>query len=206
MTHTSAQDDLAFLRGLTDADVPRKQQALFGRIYFGAGLVYGLQIALSLAHNTGALTIPGGDGALTLAANGAFLPWMCVEFWKHRRDGVGGVTNKAVNAAFAATGATNGALALILILGAWRLEEPRLALLISSVIFALQGTAWFVAYLLRRRAWLGCVAAGWAISSVAMAFFMNDLIVFLGIIAAAIALCMALPGYVMMRLAARAQG
>ena len=41
MTPTSAQDDLAFLRALTDGDVARRHQAIFGRVYFGSGLIYG---------------------------------------------------------------------------------------------------------------------------------------------------------------------
>lgn len=199
----SVHDDLAFLRALTDGDVARRHQALFGRIYFGAGVIYGAQVALSLAHHT-SLAIPGGDGLLSLAASAIFVPWMCWELWRNRGDGAGSLTNKAINAAFAAVGATNGVIAAILILAAWRLQEPRVAVLISCVIFALQGMAWFVAYILRRRGWLGAVAAGWAACGVAMAFFLNDLLAFLGVVAFGVIFCMALPGYVMMRLAARA--
>jgi hypothetical protein len=205
MSPITVQDDLAFLRALTDGDVARGHQALFGRIYFGAGLIYGAQVALSLADHLGLIGVPGGEGTLSLAANGLFLPWMCWELWRNRGAGAGSLTNKAINAAFAAVGAANGAMAAILILAAWRLQEPRVAALISCVIFALQGTAWFVAYILRRRTWLAAVAAGWTACGVAMAFFLNDIVAFLSVVAIGVAFCMALPGFVMMRLAARAR-
>ena len=206
MSPNTVQDDLAFLRALTDGDVARGHQALFGRIYFGAGLIYGAQVAFSLVHNTGLFAVPGGDGALALVASGIFVPWMCWELWRSRGVGAGSLTNKAINAAFAAVGAANGVIAAILILAAWRLQEPRIAALISCMIFALQGMAWFVAYILRRRAWLAAVAVGWAACGVAMAFFLNDLVPFLGVVAFGIVFCMALPGFGMMRLAARPQG
>jgi hypothetical protein len=204
MTPSSAQDDLAFLRALTDGDVARKHQAIFGRIYFGAGLIYGAQIVLSLLHNTHVLAFPGGDELLSLLANGIFLSWLGWEIWKNRGAGAGTLTNKAINAAFAAIGATNLVVCLILFVGAWRLGDPRIAILIPCMIFALQGAGWFVAYRLRRRIWLGLVAAGWTGTSIAMAFTVGDHIAFLSLIAFAIFAWMAVPGLVMMRLAARA--
>lgn len=205
MTPSSAQDDLAFLRALTDGDVARKQQARFGRIYFTAGVAYGVQIVLSLLHNTGGLRIPGGDLLLSLAANGLFLSYLAWEMWTGRGLGAGTMTNKAINAAFAAVGAANVAVCLILAAGAWRLHNPAIAILMPPVIFALQGAAWFVAYILRRRSWLGLVAAGWAGTAIAMACNLDNTLVFLWLIAFAVFACMALPGFVMMRLAARAR-
>ena len=89
MSPNTVQDDLAFLRALTDGDVARGHQALFGRIYFGAGLIYGAQVAFSLVHNTGLFAVPGGDGALALVASGIFVPWMCWELWRSRGVGAG---------------------------------------------------------------------------------------------------------------------
>jgi len=203
MTPSSAQDDLAFLRALTDSDVARRQQAIFGRVYFGAGLIYGAQIILSLLHNTHMLAFPGGDPALSIGSNAIFLPWMVWEIRRNRGAGAGSLTNKAINAAFAAIGAANLVVCLMLAAAAWRLGDPRITILIPAVIFALQGTGWFVAFQLRRRGWLALVAAGWTAAAIAMAFTIGDHIVYLSIIAAAIFGCMALPGFVMLRLSRR---
>jgi len=203
MTPTSAQDDLAFLRALADGDVARRQQHVFGKIYFGAGLIYGAQVAASIVMNFGVLAVPGGDLTLSLVANVVFLSWMVWELRKTRGESAGTMTNRAINAAFGAVGAANLAVCLILVAGAVQLQNLLITVLIPCVIFALQGTAWFVAYLLRRRGWLGAVALGWTVCGVGMALSVNHVLVFLGFIAAGIAFCMALPGYVMMRLAAR---
>lgn len=201
MTPSSAQDDLAFLRALADGDVARRQQYVFGKIYFGAGLIYGAQVLASIVMNFGALAVPGGDLTLSLVANAIFLTWMVWELRKTRGLGAGTMTNRAINAAFGAVGAANLAVCLILVAGAVQLQNLLITVLIPCVIFALQGTAWFVAYLLRRRAWLGAVALGWTVCGVGMAISVHHVFVFLAFIAAGIAFCMALPGYVMMRLA-----
>lgn len=202
-TPSSVQDDLAFLRAITDSGVARRHQAIFGRIYFGAGVIYGVQIALSIATNAGLFKLPGGDFALSMAANGLFLVWMIWELWKNRGVGEGTMTNKAINAAFAAIGTANLAVCAILFVGAARLNEPMVSVMIPCVIFALQGAAWFVAYILRRRLWLGALAAGWMAVGIAMAMSLGDTLTFLSLIAVGVVFCMALPGYVMMRIAAR---
>jgi hypothetical protein len=204
MTPSTVQDDLAFLRSLANNDVARRHQALFGRIYFGAGVIYGAQVALSIAHNAGWVTIPGGDGLLSLAATGVFVPWLCWEIWKQRGLGAGTLMNRAINAAFAAVGAANVAALVIVFVAAARLDDGRVALLSPCLGFALQGAGWFMAYLLRRRAWLGIVALGWTLTSIAMAFNLGETLTFLALIAAGILFCMALPGFVMMRLAREA--
>lgn len=72
-------------------------------------------------------------------------------------------------------------------------------ILIAGIVSA----AWFVAYTLRRRAWLGVVAAGWMVTSITMAFYIGS-VTFILLIGLGILLWMAVPGFVMLRLASKA--
>ena len=70
---------------------------------------------------------------------------------------------------FGSVGLAN--LAFIVIFGslAWRWHSTTTWLIYPCVVMILQGMAWLVAYMLRRRAWMGVVAAGWFITGLAMA-------------------------------------
>lgn len=203
MTPSSVQDDLAFMKSLTDGAVARRHQAQFGKIYFAAGVIYGFQVVVQWAAYAKLIVMPIDDGLFILAINFIFLSYLGWEMWNNRGLGQGTMTNRAINAAFAAIGAANLAVTLILFIGAWRLDNQMIGVLIPCVIFALQGAAWFVAYTLRRRAWLGVVAAGWMVTSIAMAFYVGS-ITFMLLIGLGILLWMAVPGFVMMRLASKA--
>lgn len=203
MTPSSFEDDLAFMKGLADGEAGRGQQALFGKLYFAAGLIYGLQVVVQWADMTGAIDLPFANPLVALPTNVVFLSYLGWEIWKNRRLGGGTMTSRGINAAFAAVGAANIAVLIILLIGAWRLQEPLVGVLIPCVIFALQGAAWFVAYLLRKRLWLLGVAAGWMGTAIAMAWYVGTMTV-VALIGVGILLWMAIPGFVMMRLARRA--
>jgi len=203
MNLSSVQDDLAFMKALTDGDVARRHQALFGRIYFAAGLIYGFQIVVQWMTYVDLVELPFSEGLFVLMINAAFIGYLVWEIWRNRGLGKGTMTNRAINACFSAVGTANLAVAIILFLGAWRLEEPMIGVLIPCVGFALQGAGWFVAYTLRRQAWHGVVALGWFVTAVAMAYYIGTMTCLL-LIGLGILLWMAIPGFVMMRLASKA--
>ena len=76
--------------------------------------------------------------------------------------------------------------------------------LYACIVFALQGAGWLVAYTLRRRIWLLGVALGWFASAIVTAFLIGTE-TFVLACALSLLLFMALPGYVMMQLAKRAE-
>jgi hypothetical protein len=65
----------------------------------------------------------------------------------------------------------------------------------------LQGAAWMIAYTLRRRAWLGLVAAGWFVTAIAMGFSVQSLGYFILWLGLGFLVLMVIPGAVMIRLA-----
>jgi hypothetical protein len=71
-------------------------------------------------------------------------------------------------------------------------------LLYPCAVFALQGAAWMVAWMLRRRGWLGVVALGWFASAIVLAQTI-DTPLYPMIAGVALVLFMAVPGAVMMR-------
>jgi hypothetical protein len=110
---------------------------------------------------------------------------------------------KAIGAAFGAIGLANLALISIFAWLAWRDRSLETWLIYPCVVFVLQGAAWMVAFMMRRKAWLGLVALGWFGAGVAMAFTIGSAAYVL-IVAAALLILMTLPGLVLIRLARRA--
>ena len=194
----SIGEDLAFLRALAEGGDGNYRGLAEG--YLAAGIIYGGQMlfhaaqGLGLAPQSGALALAGGIVPTIVFA-------VVLTFIVSRNKGAaqGGVVAKSVGAMFAAVGLAN--LALIAVIGSVALREHSLTiwLIYPCTVFVLQGAAWLAAFMLRRRVWLGLVAAGWFATGVAMAVsieFMPGFILF-----AALGLfgCMALPGYLMLR-------
>ncbi|MEO8115745.1 MAG: hypothetical protein ABI655_15255 [Phenylobacterium sp.] len=201
----SVHDDLAFLRTLAqDGEGFQNYQRMFGEIYFAAGLCYSVQMLL---HGGQAFGWIVGSGPIALAIGiGPTVVFLILLLWL--RGGRGqpapsGVVARAVGAVFAAVGLTN--LALILIIGgiAWRQHSLLIWLIYPCVVMVLQGLAWLVVFMLRRRAWLGVVAAGWFATGLAMAAAIPQPSYF--IIAAGVGMFafMLVPGAVLMRLTRR---
>ena len=100
---------------------------------------------------------------------------------------------------FGAVGLTN--LALVLAIGsvAWRRHSLETWLIYPCVVMVLQGLAWLVAYMLRRRGWLAGVAAGWFATGLAMAACIDNIAGY--VISAGLGMFafMLLPGLYMLR-------
>lgn len=204
LTREGAQADLAFLRSLIASG--DGMQKPMGEAYFAAGLCYGVQLVLSAAQIAGLIAAgPIWGLVIGLGPTLVFLVALTLIILASRRRGgaADGPTNRAISAVFGAVGLTN--LVLVAIIGsvAWRLHSLTIWLIYPCAVFALQDAAWLVAYAVRRRGWLVLVAAGWFASSLAMAWFIQSPAGFIAAAGFGILACMALPGWVLMRLSAR---
>jgi len=198
MDADTARDDLAFLRALVDPD--DRWQRQFGQIYATAGACYCTQMLLhggqflGLAPTNGPIAL-----AIGLGPSVVFLALLLGFSIRNRQFPSGGATQKAVGSVFGAVGLTN--LVLVGAIGsiAWRWHSIPTWLIYPCVVMVLQGMAWLVAYMLRRRAWLAAVALGWFVTGVAMAACIDNMAGY--VISAGLGMfaCMLIPGLYMLR-------
>jgi hypothetical protein len=195
----SARDDLAYLRSLVSGT--GAMQATIGECFFWAGLLYGGQCVLHWMQ-TLHLVPEQGLGALLIA----FVPtvvfcgvltWI---IWKDRKTKVTGVAARALGAVFQGAGLANLVMALVFAYGATKAESFGLWLYHPIVVCMFQGVAWFVAWSILRHAWLGFVAAGWFVTTVALGVALYaDIGTYLLVLGIALIILMAIPGWVMWR-------
>ena len=198
---STVEADLAFMRALADGG--RQPAAMAGpSIYLVAGLLYGMQCLYHLVEMLTPIRWPGPLSlAVALGVNVLFFTWMTIVLVRERGQRTGGSgANRAINAMFAATGLANlGFVAVFGLNAAWR-HDFSFWLLYAATVFILQGAAWWVAWLMRRRTWMALTAIGWFASGTALGLILNrDMTAYLAVCAAALFLCMALPGWIMVR-------
>jgi hypothetical protein len=197
----AARDDLAFMRGLVEAAGSRGQ-FLGGSVFLAAGLIYSAQCLLQWAAFAGLIPIPNGGGlTLGLGPTVLFLLVLGWLIWRLRGAPIAS-SAKAVNAAFSAAGLTNCIMIVVFLTVAWKLRQPLLWEIYPLMVFALQGAAWIIVFMLRRRLWMLAIGLGWYATAITMAVLINTLDYAL-VAGLALLLFMALPGLVMMRLARR---
>ncbi|HYG28220.1 MAG TPA: hypothetical protein VD906_15120, partial [Caulobacteraceae bacterium] len=170
-----------------------------GEAYFAGGVCYGVQMLL---HGGQALGWIQGSTAGLLIGIGptiAFIALMVWLSWRHRDMQPASVTGRAVQAVFAGVGLGNLALVAIIGVAAWRHRSLDVWLIYPCVVMVLQGIAWGVAWAVRRRTWLACVAGGWFVVGIAMALAIPDKAAFVIITGLGLLLFMLVPGWVMMR-------
>src|SRR5438105_2964256 len=197
----SMHDDLAFMRSVVEAGNSRTAMA-GGFMFFAGGLIYGLQCLVEWLGLIG--TLPLSQTGWLVAGLGPTVVFLIVLGWfvRRTRGMLQPRAQRAINAAFAAAGTTN--LAILIIIGtlAARKDSGEIWELYPCVVFALQGAAWLVAYMLSRHAWLLAVALGWFASAILLGFLIGTT-TFVLVAALVLFGFMALPGLVMMRLAQR---
>jgi len=195
-TH-SVRDDLAFLRSLAEGG--GESQRGTGKALVAGGLLYGLQCFVAGAQAYGWVHM--SDTAMTVFSIGitvmflVAISWMS---WQGRNVSHGGVAARALNAAFAASGTATLSMLCVFASVAIREKSLTIWLLYPCAVFALQGAAWMVAWMLRRRTWLGVVATGWLVSAVVLAWTIDTPLYPL-VAGVALVLFMAVPGAIMMR-------
>jgi hypothetical protein len=169
MTERDAREDLAFLRSIVAGG--EDSMCMFGLVYFAAGLCYGIQILLNGMRILG--WVPGGsaiDLAIGILPTIAFLLILLLLIVRDRgRSRLESSTSRAIGLAFACVGIANLALVAAIGIVAWRWQSMATWLIYPCVVVILQGMAWMFAWALRRRAWLGTIAAGWFATGIGMA-------------------------------------
>jgi hypothetical protein len=201
----TAREDLAFMRSLVEPDDRFQRQ--FGETYATAGACYSVQMLL---HGAQLLGFAPGSGPIALAIGlGPTVVFLLllvaiIRRYSLRPVTAAATTSRAVGSVFGAVGATN--LVLIVAIGsiAWRMHSLTIWLIYPCVVMVLQGMAWLVAYMMRRRGWLGVVALGWFVVGVAMAAFFDNPAGFVISAGVGMVLFMLLPGLYLLRQAQRA--
>lgn len=197
-----ARDDLAFMRSLVSGG--ERFQATAGEIFIWAGVLYGLQCVGQWLDVIGAVRLPPlGQLILGFGPTAIFLVVIAVVIWRERKAPKGGPTTRALNAAFQGAGLANLVMAFVFAYGAHRAQDFSVWLYHPVVVCMFQGVAWYVAWTIRGRAWVGFVSLGWFAVTVALGVTIDNIGAFLLIIAIALFGLMAIPGYAMMRLGQR---
>jgi hypothetical protein len=194
-----ASEDLAFMRSLVEAGNARNAMA-GGAGFAAAGTVYGLQCLVQWAGVTG--LIPMSQMGWLVSSFGPtllLLAWGSWFLWRRRNLHQTRAT-RAINAAFTALGSTNLVILIVVGILATRKQSIEIWELYGSIVFALQGSGWLIAYLLRKQIWLLAVGLGWFASAIVSAYSIGTASYIL-ICALSLFGLMALPGFVMMRLA-----
>lgn len=164
--HT-VEKDLTFMRSLVEGD--DRLPPLFGVLYAIGGLIYGVEAIVGWLQAIGSVNLsPAQSGWLSLSFTVLFCVVLTSIVWFYRDAPRGGVSARTFSAGFAATGFA--AVTIVCVVGAasWRFQNPALFLLMPPLVFAVQGTAWFVAFMVRRRASLLLVALGWFAAAVGL--------------------------------------
>jgi hypothetical protein len=200
LKETSAQDDLAFMRALAESAGGSGLPVAFGEGYFAAGLIYGVQTLTAFiqmaAHVPYFSSLSLVFGIAPTAIFIAVIAWI---IWRHRGEGQGGVTARAMGATFGCLGLAN--FALICVIGSVAYKEHSLIIwwIYPCVVLVTQGAAWLVASSLRRRLWPAIVALGWFAAAIAAALVIDQPMWFVLVLTLCLFGLMAVPGYVMMR-------
>jgi hypothetical protein len=195
-----AQADLAFLKGLVEQG--GRSQMTGGAIFVAAGLLYGLQCLVHWTQTVGMTRFSDGFMlAFVIGITAAFVVSLTLVIWRDRKRVQLGVGTRALNAAFAGAGLANLVLCSVFGLVAWRERNQTIWLLYPATTCVLLGAAWYVAWMIRRRAWLATVSVGWFAAAAGLGWLVSsgDLASYILLLGVALLLLMALPGVVMMR-------
>jgi hypothetical protein len=121
--------------------------------------------------------------------------------WRERGQKQHGVGARALNAVFTGAGLANLVLAIVFQYGAFKTQNFIIWLYHPVVVCMFQGVAWYVAWTIQKRAWLGAVSFGWFAATIACGLLIDQIGYFLLTLGIALILLMGVPGYVMMRAA-----
>jgi len=193
----NARDDLAYMRALVKGG--DDLQASAGEAFIWAGLLYGFQCLVHWGQAIGAIHLTDAQG-LVFAA-GVTAVFIAALFWvgfKHRKTRPTGAAARALSAAFSAVGAANLVMVFVFAYTAVNQHNFLIWLLYPAMVGVIQGAAWLIAFMIRRRAWLLAVGLGWFATAVVMTITIGTSESVL-IMAAACFLLLALPGWAMMR-------
>jgi hypothetical protein len=190
--------NLAFVKALVSEG--GRAQASTGAAFLTAGVCYGVQCVLQWAQIMGWL--PGGQVlSLTfgIAPTVIFACILTVVLWRDRKNSQQGVATRALNATFGSAGLTN--LVIMVVFGYNALVEKSMMiwLFYPCMVCALQGTVWYVAYMIRKKLWLALVSGGWFLTTLALGFAIHNTTIYVLVLGLALLFLMGGSGWYMMR-------
>jgi hypothetical protein len=197
----SPEDDLAFMRSIVEGG--GRPPMTMAVCYLAGGLLYGLQCLFHVGQMVGLVRWPGLPSLVfVIMISVIFLMILVWAILRDRRDGVGHrgpAAARTLKAAFSATGMANGAVIIIFGFGALRDNDFAIWLYYTAIVFALQAAAWYVAWTLKRKAWMLATALGGWATAVALGLLVRETMLYLAVCTLALFLLFALPGWVMFR-------
>lgn len=194
----SARDDLAYMRALVGGT--GRMQRTIGEAFFWAGLLYGVQCLLHWLQTLGVVTDDGAVALLIVVVPTLlFIGVLIMIIVKDRKAPPGGAAARALGSVFQGAGIANLVMAFVFAYGAQAFDAPGLWLYHPVVVCMFQGVAWFVAFNVQRRAWLGLVATGWFATTIALGVLMANIGAFVLVLAIALFLLMTIPGWIIWR-------
>lgn len=200
-TAGTAEADLAFLRGVLENG---RGQMTMGVIFLVGGLLYGVQCLFHLGQIAGIVRWPDWANLLfvtliTVSVLAAIVWAVLHDRRMGRSAGSGPIMSRAMNGAFSGAGMANLAVIIVFGVGAIREKDFSIWLYYAAIVFAFQSVAWFMAWTLKRKAWMGMVSAGHWITAVALGVLVREPVAYLAVCTAALFLLFALPGWVILR-------
>jgi hypothetical protein len=171
----SAQDDLAYMRTVVEqGGRPRMAGAL---IYMAAGLIYGTETLVHWGQSIGLVQLSErATLAFVAGCSTLFVLVMIVLIARDKKWAASSTAtgSRALNAAFGGAGLANIALMVIFGVNAWRQHDMLIWMLYPCVVFALQGAAWYVAFMLRWKVWMLAVSLGCLATSIVMGLMIHS--------------------------------
>jgi hypothetical protein len=190
------KDDIAFMRALTEDS--GHSMAREGAILAAVGIIFGLTALQYWLLRMQVFAVPP-SWQPWLWMDGVIAYLITLTFVHRRFPKRPGVGPRAMEAAWAGVGIGITVAAIGLAISGWRLQMPALASgTFPIVLFTLYGTAWGVAFAVKRRTWFALVAIGCSATAIACGFLIGTheewLVLSLGLFA-----LVALPGFVILR-------
>lgn len=196
------KDDLAFMKALV-LEGGRSEMA-GGQAFLVAGLLFGAQCFLQWAQVIGWLVGPQYLYlAIVVLPSVIFLIFVIYLSIKERHNGPKGVASRAINAAFTSAGIANLFISSAFGYTAVIEKSMTIWLLYPVVICTVQGSVWYIAYMIRKKLWLALVSAAWFVTSMALTFLLKSVADYLLVLGLALTFVMGGSGYYMMRLASK---
>ncbi|MOA41048.1 hypothetical protein D3C78_1629770 [compost metagenome] len=93
----------------------------------------------------------------------------------------------------------NAAVIIVFGVGAVRDQDFAIWLYYAAIVFALQAAAWYVAWVLKKKAWMLAVSLGGWVTAVALGVLVRQPVAYLGVCTLALFLLFALPGWMLFR-------
>ena len=194
----SARDNLAYMRALVGGT--ERMQKTIGEAFFWAGLLYGGQCFLHWLQTLRILPDQGLVGlAVVVVPTVIFVGILTLIIIKDGKTPQGGPASRALGSVFQGAGIANLVMAFVFAYGAQAFDAPGLWLYHPVVVCMFQGVAWYVAFNVLRKPWLGFVAVGWFATTIALGVLMSNVGAFVLVLAVALMLLMAIPGWIIWR-------